>query len=1060
MSQHQDSPELFDEATVRKSMNLSRRSNTTKKPVNSSDTTKNNATDFEKSDELRVYRQNTFRFRIAHTKYIFLMFFLGLLQLFAVIFFCKGFLLTRNVIGDVATFDVQLQGLSEKNFANEKNQIVFNKTVILIIDALRFDFVSPQPHSNEVYHNHFPILQNAPHSYLYKFLSDPPTTTLQRLKGLTTGSLPTFIDAGSNFNGEVIDEDNLIKQFHLNNKTTYFAGDDTWKALFDPYLSKKSKYYESLNVWDLETVDQGVMRYFDEHLTEKDEEWDVLIGHMLGVDHVGHKHGPNHHEMSTKLEQMNAFVSEQLLPKIDNDTILFIFGDHGMDHTGNHGGDSKDELETTLFVYSPKFGVTPPKSTNHDHKVVNQIDFVPTLSLLLNIPIPFNNLGWPIEDIIENSGFAQTLNQIHHYQETSKVLEGNPLLLTNLNTHFNKNEGAIYQRLFLENCKSMWAKFDLISISIGITLLSISLCLIIVITKLIPSIVVGQMVHEFVPSIIVMCMISCVSLNSIFQILNQPSFLENWKFCTLFSLAIGIIVGCCIPIFDRYTIKWMAIKFFEEINDYWSRVAVLMITLHALCFTSNSFTIWEDKIVAFLLTTIGFLTLYEFAFAPKRASTNALFTAASSRVSNMLSKTQHSTFVSSWTHRSHSPDKQHSSDLHTANEGENVSDNTASSETLPLGRFARVIGAYHSLLLILATRLASNITICREEQGTKCIPTFVNANNYSWWAMLGIFLLIWSLPTCIKGYYNISSSYQAAAPVWINQFLKSSLFLSFIYWFLNYYETTYGSLPFDAQIWKFSISRIVAGFSLVALNIGWAMGPMCIKLDLRNTDLKSQTATILGYSNVYGAQFFLLVINFVMAIMFFSKPLAQLSLFLMINQLLSILEIFDLLKLKENLIGPVTLGLLAYQHFFSTGHQATIPSIQWDTGFMLTEKITFPFTHISLILNTFGPFFIVALSVALLTLWKQPPSVLKPQTLLSRIVSNCGMLLIYNTVLCLSSFAWVTHFRRHLMVWKIFCPRFMFSCMTLLVIQVVVIFVTVAFASGRLIRQINNIFWK
>ena len=31
---------------------------------------------------------------------------------------------------------------------------------------------------------------------LFRFIADPPTTTMQRLKGLTTGSLPTFVDAG------------------------------------------------------------------------------------------------------------------------------------------------------------------------------------------------------------------------------------------------------------------------------------------------------------------------------------------------------------------------------------------------------------------------------------------------------------------------------------------------------------------------------------------------------------------------------------------------------------------------------------------------------------------------------------------------------------------------------------------------------------------------------------------------------------------------------------------------------------------------------------------------
>jgi GPI ethanolamine phosphate transferase 3 subunit O len=50
---------------------------------------------------------------------------------------------------------------------------------------------------------------------LMNFIADPPTTTLQRLKGMTTGSLPTFIDIGSNFASPEINEDNIIDQVYM-----------------------------------------------------------------------------------------------------------------------------------------------------------------------------------------------------------------------------------------------------------------------------------------------------------------------------------------------------------------------------------------------------------------------------------------------------------------------------------------------------------------------------------------------------------------------------------------------------------------------------------------------------------------------------------------------------------------------------------------------------------------------------------------------------------------------------------------------------------------------------
>ena len=111
-----------------------------------------------------------------------------------------------------------------------------------------------------------------------------------------------------------------------------------------------------------------------------------------------------------------------------------------------------------------------------------------------------------------------------------------------------------------------------------------------------------------------------------FYVYQQPSFVDQF-WGTLLATAIGIIIGCYITIFDRYNFIWIAMRLGETLADYWSRIAVMFMIIHALLFTSNSFTIWEDRIVAFLLSTFGMLTLYEFVFLPKRQSTTALLTA-------------------------------------------------------------------------------------------------------------------------------------------------------------------------------------------------------------------------------------------------------------------------------------------------------------------------------------------------------------------------------------------------------------------------------------------------
>lgn len=62
-------------------------------------------------------------------------------------------------------------------------------------------------------------------------------------------------------------------------------------------------------------------------------DWDVVIAHFLGVDHCGHKYGPLHSEMSRKLDEMNKEI-EKVIEQMDDETTLYVIGDHGMTVTG------------------------------------------------------------------------------------------------------------------------------------------------------------------------------------------------------------------------------------------------------------------------------------------------------------------------------------------------------------------------------------------------------------------------------------------------------------------------------------------------------------------------------------------------------------------------------------------------------------------------------------------------------------------------------------------------------------------------------------------------------
>lgn len=953
------------------------------------------------------------------TYYTRVLFLFGVLQAIAIAFFTRGFLLSRNVLDDLSTCDAQF---NVTGLDSCFQPYPYKKAVILVIDALRFDFTIPIPGSNEgsddyYYHNHLNVLydtfKNEPeNSLLLKFIADPPTTTLQRLKGLTTGSLPTFIDAGSNFDGDTVYEDNLIRQLFEQNKRIAFVGDDTWTAMFSPYLQQNMTFpFDSLNVWDLHTVDNGVIDNIFPLLEPKRQtEWDVLIGHFLGVDHCGHRYGPEHYSMKDKLQQMDELI-KRVMNEIDDETLLVVFGDHGMDSTGNHGGESDDEVEAALFMYSKisNFGRKSPESydisnNGKNYRRVNQIDVVSSLSLALGVPIPFNNLGSPIEELFMKdeksllTASKLTSHQINNYRTTSSELSSDEIVnsfFNNLDESYESN--FQYQQLSLERCKALWATFDDVNIWIGISLLAISLIVLIVYSKLVPTVVISQLNGQCFLASFILMMVYCVLCVSFKMIFNPEMLPMTW--IILLGIALGIANGILAPLIDRYSIPFFFLQVKENmIQNGWTYFGVFIIVMHSLLFTSNSFIIWEDKIVSFWIGTFGVMALFK-----------------SFQITNKQSM---------------------------------------------------VLGLYHSFVFILLTKLASMITICREEQGDQCVSTF----KVTWWVIGLLFVAAFTLPSLIKGFYNQTQSFQGLAPFLIGKILPFMMILIASFWSLEYigndefFNKNY-DLPLELlDDFKLTLARIVIIGSLIGGNIGWHFLPLCMDIEIENTIVKitpgdkdsdsiiKKTAKILGYNNGYGSSYFLFLLNWIIPILCVTKPLGQISLFLFIIQLLTFLELIDILNIRMNLISAVVIGLLGYQQFFTTGHQATLQAIHWESGFMLTKTITFPFTHLTILLNTFGPFILIGLAVPLLSLWRISPTQ-KPIGLISKVVENGTTLIIYQTFLTLSTLIMSNHFRRHLMVWKIFAPRFMLNSIILILLNIVITCIGIGYTTFNSLKK-------
>ncbi|KAF2097511.1 hypothetical protein NA57DRAFT_41610 [Rhizodiscina lignyota] len=975
-------------------------------------------------------KQKEIEFSASHALLIAFFCLLLFLQLLGVYLFASGFLLTRLVLDHKSKCDVPPVPLDQSTSLSTSEHgcwhpKTFDRAVIILIDALRYDFTVPylssDPHH---YHNTLKILheisvQQPNNAFLLPFIADPPTTTLQRLKALTTGTLPTFIDAGSNFAGTAIDEDNLIAQLLNASKTVVHLGDDTWHSLFPGYFDANlTKPYDSFNVWDLHTVDNGVSKHIFPLLDPKNSsKWDVIIGHYLGVDHAGHRYGPDHPAMTAKLEQMDD-VFRRLIATVDDDTLLVILGDHGMDSKGDHGGESDDEVEAALWMYSKKgiFGrsdpsfVEPPRTAKE--RPVAQIDLVPTLALLLGLPIPFNNLGKPIEEAFIGSSGKNYENvarvhrlaaaQIHRYMNEYKQVRGLDsgafggadsmwdkatstwATLGSLKSVVSKpwtdiaKEFGEYQRQTLQTCRDLWARFDLISMLHGVEILLASLIALIVYgcaidgdtTELSPLLVARGFIGTAAGA--------AVGSALAFSVSTLPA-IHTTVYCT----AVGGLIG--IGSAYWYARRRLTVPLPKSL---WSWTAVTLTLLLSIGFASNSYTIWEDQTLLVFVATFGILML------------------ASSIGQQSLTN--------------------------------------------------RALGCYHSVLFIILTRAASFSRLCREEQMPHCRSSYyasASSSTSAVWTLLIPFALSFLLPSIVKSYYDTTQSYQGSAVLWIGSAFRIGLVLTAMFWSLD---------AADDNDWldmnKDTLKTIKTFVAQTVLAIAFAAGHSLFGyaspfLNIRTnssddsnptdeaiaSDSGSSAISIQGYNNVHGTRYFILLTIWGLGIILLQKPLGGGVIGILVWQILCLLEIIAANpSLRSTAVGPIVLALLGSYHFFKTGHAATFSSIQWDTAFIPLKTVRYPWSPIVIVLNSLGAQILCAIAVPLTQLWKVPP---RKQGLMGSVTRAMTQHFLFYAVIGLATTLWAGHLRRHLMLYRVFMPRFLMATVVGAVVQVVGIFV-------------------
>ena len=268
---------------------------------------------------------------------------------------------------------------------------LYDKLVLIVIDALRYDFVlspnSPMSFVTDM------LLNNSARCYTGQ--AHAPTVTLPRIKALTTGTVPGFFDMITQLSSPALQQDNLIAQLVTSGKRIVFYGDDTWIKLFpDSFMRQEGTV--SFFVNDFTEVDENVTRHLPRELANTD--WDVMILHYLGLDHIGHTYGSRSELIGFKLREMDDIISNVFAAVSEERSVLVALGDHGMSVTGSHGGATRDETWVPLLFISSLFNREMDLSNTDE--VILQVDMTSTLAVLMGVNTPVDSVGVVIPEML------------------------------------------------------------------------------------------------------------------------------------------------------------------------------------------------------------------------------------------------------------------------------------------------------------------------------------------------------------------------------------------------------------------------------------------------------------------------------------------------------------------------------------------------------------------------------------------------------------------------------------------------------------------------------------
>ncbi|XP_035911282.1 GPI ethanolamine phosphate transferase 2 [Anopheles stephensi] len=312
--------------------------------------------------------------------------------LFSFSLFCYGFFPLSFSPSTKASFDELPQSIGNVSFNGTDYKPRISRAILMVIDALRMDFVLQE--DNFQFLNQ---LLGDGKACLYRLQVHPPTVTMPRIKAMTSGAIPSFLDVILNLGSPEMKLDTFLYQMKQRQQKTVFYGDNTWTNMFPDAFHRRGENTDSLYVNDFYKGDRNITKLLNMELQMYD--WKLMILHYLGLDHIGHVEGPFSDKVPGKLREMDKVIKtihqtmDKWKQKYYTKPLLIITGDHGMRDSGGHGGSTLPETHVPLVIVSDQCA----KSED----TFLQIDLAPTMSILMGVAIPYASIGSTIDPALK-----------------------------------------------------------------------------------------------------------------------------------------------------------------------------------------------------------------------------------------------------------------------------------------------------------------------------------------------------------------------------------------------------------------------------------------------------------------------------------------------------------------------------------------------------------------------------------------------------------------------------------------------------------------------------------